>query len=113
MQEVEVLKLVSYDRNVVQFYGTCPYGTQTMLVLEYLEVKHDCCQNTMHHPVMHINITDAEDRLLLVIILVYLLEAKSSCTCMGSLTGGKHWIAKAKLCKWLCTAGWAFAAGPD
>lgn len=48
VQEVDVLKLVSYDRNVVQFYGTCPYGNQTMLVLEYMEVKHDCCQHTVH-----------------------------------------------------------------
>ena len=38
VQEVEVLKSVSYDRNVVQFYGTCPYGNQTMLVFEYMEV---------------------------------------------------------------------------
>ena len=37
-QEVDVLKSVSYDRNVVQFYGTCPHGDQTMLVLEYMEV---------------------------------------------------------------------------
>ncbi len=38
LQEVDVLKSVSYDRNVVQFYGTCPLGSQTMLVLEYMEV---------------------------------------------------------------------------
>ena len=38
LQEVEVLKSVSYDRNVVQFYGTCVVGDQTMLVLEYMEV---------------------------------------------------------------------------
>ncbi|KAL3148304.1 hypothetical protein ABBQ38_013768 [Trebouxia sp. C0009 RCD-2024] len=36
-KEVEVLKSVSYDRNVVQFYGTCPHGNQSMLVLEYME----------------------------------------------------------------------------
>lgn len=36
---MEVLKSVSYDRNVVQFYGTCPFGNQTMLVLEYMEVQ--------------------------------------------------------------------------
>ena len=34
-----MLKSVSYDRNVVQFYGTCPHGDQTMLVLEYMEVR--------------------------------------------------------------------------
>ena len=34
-----MLKSVSYDRNVVQFYGTCPLGSQTMLVLEYMEVS--------------------------------------------------------------------------
>ena len=39
LQEVDVLKSVSYDRNVVQFYGTCPLGSQTMLVLEYMEVS--------------------------------------------------------------------------
>jgi len=38
LQEVDVLKSVSYDRNVVQLYGTCPLGSQTMLVLEYMEV---------------------------------------------------------------------------
>ena len=39
LQEVDLLKSASYDRNVVQFYGTCPLGSQTMLVLEYMEVR--------------------------------------------------------------------------
>lgn len=38
VQEVDILKSVSFDRNVVQFYGTCPWGDKTMLVLEYMEV---------------------------------------------------------------------------
>lgn len=56
---------------------------------------------------MHIHTTEAEDRSLFVIILVYLLEAKRSCTCMGSLTCGKHWIAKSKAqhSMWLCLQG--------
>ena len=43
LQEVEVLKSVSYDRNVVQFYGTCVLGNQTMLVSEYMEVWRMFC----------------------------------------------------------------------
>ena len=38
LQEVDILKSVSYDRNVVQFYGTCLWGDKTMLVLEFMEV---------------------------------------------------------------------------
>ena len=38
MQEIEILKSLSFDRNIVQFYGTCPWNGKTMLVLEYMEV---------------------------------------------------------------------------
>ena len=56
LQEVDVLKSVSYDRNVVQFYGTCPLGSQTMLVLEFMEVMLPalsplplCPAHVLHH----------------------------------------------------------------
>lgn len=37
-QEVEILKSLSFDRSIVQFYGTCPWQGKTMLVLEHMEV---------------------------------------------------------------------------
>lgn len=45
-----MLKFVSYDRNVVQFYGTCPLGDQTMLVLEYMEVPFAINYSYTSHP---------------------------------------------------------------
>ena len=38
VQEIEILKSLSFDRSIVQFYGTCPWHGQTMLVLELMEV---------------------------------------------------------------------------
>lgn len=37
-QEVALLKGLSYDRNIVQFYGVCPQpgGEPPLLVLEYM-----------------------------------------------------------------------------
>ena len=37
-QEIEILKSLSFDRSIVQFYGTCPWLGKTMLVLEHMEV---------------------------------------------------------------------------
>ncbi|KAL3136950.1 hypothetical protein ABBQ32_006555 [Trebouxia sp. C0010 RCD-2024] len=36
-QEIEILKSLSFDRSIVQFYGTCPWQGKTMLVLEHME----------------------------------------------------------------------------
>ncbi len=40
-QEVALLKGLSYDRNIVQFYGVCPQpdGNAPLLVLEYMAGK--------------------------------------------------------------------------
>lgn len=38
-QEVSVLKGLSYDTNVVQFYGSCVKDGKILLVLEYMEVR--------------------------------------------------------------------------
>ena len=38
-QEIEILKSLSFDRSIVQFYGTCPRQGKTMLVLEHMEVS--------------------------------------------------------------------------
>ncbi|DBB13762.1 TPA: hypothetical protein ACH3X3_000769 [Trebouxia sp. C0006] len=35
-QEIEILKSLSFDRSIVQFYGTCPWQGKTMLVLEHM-----------------------------------------------------------------------------
>jgi serine/threonine protein kinase len=38
-QEISILKSISYDRNIVQFYGAVLSGSEPMLVLEYMEVR--------------------------------------------------------------------------
>ena len=39
-KEVQILKKVSLDRNIVQFYGACLRSQQSaMLVMEYMEVR--------------------------------------------------------------------------
>ena len=39
-QEVTMLRGLSYDTNVVQFYGSCIKDGKILLVLEYMEVSH-------------------------------------------------------------------------
>ena len=39
LQEVEIMKSLTFDNNVCQFYGTCPKGGKTLLLLEFLEVR--------------------------------------------------------------------------
>ena len=39
LQEVEIMKSLTFDNNVCQFYGTCPKGNKTLLLLEFLEVR--------------------------------------------------------------------------
>ena len=36
-QEIGILKSISYDRNIVQFYGATMVGSEPMLLLEYCE----------------------------------------------------------------------------
>lgn len=38
-QEVTMLRGLSYDTNVVQFYGSCVKDGKILLVLEYMEVS--------------------------------------------------------------------------
>ena len=73
LQEVDILKSVSYDRNVVQFYGTCLWGDKTMLVLEFMEVSSSyvyltclyrntflhvcCCTGALHVIHCHASVT--------------------------------------------------------
>ena len=38
-REIAILRKVSYDGNVVQFYGACLSAT-AMLCMEYMEVRH-------------------------------------------------------------------------
>lgn len=33
-------KVLSFDKNLVQFYGSCEQDGKVLLVLEYMEVKH-------------------------------------------------------------------------
>ena len=39
-QEVTMLRGLSYDSNVVQFYGSCVKDGKILLVLEYMEASH-------------------------------------------------------------------------
>lgn len=43
LRELELLKFVSRDKNVVQFYGCCVKGDHVMLVTELMEVCVLCC----------------------------------------------------------------------
>ena len=45
-QEVALLKGLSYDRNIVQFYGVCPQpgGEPPLLVLEYMAGEKNLTQ---------------------------------------------------------------------
>ena len=38
LREINMLKFVSRDRNIVQFYGACRRNNQLWLVTEYMEV---------------------------------------------------------------------------
>ena len=40
-REIAILRKVSYDRNIVQFYGACT-AEPTMLCMEYMEVRRSC-----------------------------------------------------------------------
>ena len=38
LQEIRILRSVSFDRNIVQFCGACLQPTDTMMILEYMAV---------------------------------------------------------------------------
>ena len=40
VQELQMWKVLSFDKNLVQFYGSCEQDGKVLLVLEYMEVKH-------------------------------------------------------------------------
>ena len=39
MQEIQLLRRISFDRNIVQFYGACLESQPPMLVMEYMAVR--------------------------------------------------------------------------
>ena len=39
LQEIQLLKRISHDRNVVQFYGACLETKPPMLIMEYMGVS--------------------------------------------------------------------------
>ena len=43
MQEIELLRSLSFDANIVQFYGACLQEENTMMVLEYMAVSFSNC----------------------------------------------------------------------
>ena len=38
LQEIQLLRKLSFDGNIVQFYGACLQEENTMMVLEYMAV---------------------------------------------------------------------------
>lgn len=38
VQELKMWKVLSFDKNLVQFYGSCEQDGKVLLVLEYMEV---------------------------------------------------------------------------
>ena len=38
IREIAMMKFVSRDSNIVQFYGGCIYGDSLCLIVEYMEV---------------------------------------------------------------------------
>lgn len=45
LQEIELLRSLSFDGNIVQFYGACLQEENTMMVLEYMAVSTTNCSN--------------------------------------------------------------------
>ncbi len=45
LQEIGVLQKVSYDRNIVQYYGACLTAEQPMLIMEFCAVRR--CRSTV------------------------------------------------------------------
>ena len=39
LQEIQLLKRISHDRNIVQFYGACLETKPPMLIMEYMGVR--------------------------------------------------------------------------
>ena len=39
VQELQMWKVLSFDKNLVQFYGSCEQDGKVLLVLEYMEVQ--------------------------------------------------------------------------
>ena len=39
LQEIELLRSLSFDANIVQYYGACLQEENTMMVLEYMAVS--------------------------------------------------------------------------
>lgn len=48
LQEIALLRSLSFDGNIVQFYGACLQKENTMMVLEYMGVSFSCHRVTMH-----------------------------------------------------------------
>lgn len=42
VQEIELLRSLSFDANIVQFYGACLQEENTMMVLEFMAVRPLC-----------------------------------------------------------------------
>lgn len=45
MLQIAMMKHVSRDRNVVQFYGACLNSDSLMLVVEFMEVSSPCIES--------------------------------------------------------------------
>ena len=41
-REIAIMKKISFDANVVQFYGACTSDTGAWLMMEYMEVSRTC-----------------------------------------------------------------------
>lgn len=58
VQEIGLLKSLSFDANIVQFYGACLQEENTMMVLEFMAVRplfdaHMQCDFYMHTLLVH------------------------------------------------------------
>ena len=45
-REVAIMKKVSFDANIVQFYGACTTADGAWLMMEYMEVRNGCSQGS-------------------------------------------------------------------
>ena len=52
LQEIQLLKRISHDRNIVQFYGACLETKPSMLIMEYMGVRSQWlqCQVSSERP---------------------------------------------------------------
>ena len=51
-REIAIMKKISFDANIVQFYGACTDGTGAWLMMEYMEVSSSSLRTARPYPLL-------------------------------------------------------------